>query len=86
VDAQKEAVTPREACTGAGSQQDAVGDSHWSILLLKDCTPWKGPMLQQFMKNCSPWEGFTLEKLMQDCVLWETPDAGAGEDCEGSSP
>ena len=55
-------------------------------LFLKDCTPGKGPMLEQFMKNCSPWEGLTLEKFMQDCLPWEGPHAGAGEECEESSP
>ncbi|KAK4830527.1 hypothetical protein QYF61_011506 [Mycteria americana] len=29
----------------------------WSSLFLKDCTPWKGPTLEQFVKNCSLWEG-----------------------------
>ena len=49
-------------------------------------TPWKGPMLEQFMKNCSLWEGLTLEKFMEDCLPWEGPHAGAGEECEESSP
>ncbi|KAM7076250.1 alpha-2,8-sialyltransferase 8E isoform 2-T2 [Ciconia maguari] len=67
----KEAVTPWEACAGAGSWQDL----------------WKEePMLEQFMKNCSLWEGLTLEKFMEDCLLWEGPHAGAGEECEESSP
>ena len=48
--------------------------------------PWKGPMLEQFMKNCSLWEGLTLEKLVEDCLPWEGPHAGAGEECEESSP
>ncbi|XP_052638482.1 uncharacterized protein LOC128139721 isoform X2 [Harpia harpyja] len=101
----KEAVTPWEACTGAGSWQDLrtrgersprskfsgrscdpVGDPRWSSVLLKDCTPWQGPMLQQFMKNCSPWEGPTLEKFGKDCLPWEGPHAGAGEECNESCP
>ncbi|KAK4806141.1 hypothetical protein QYF61_001064 [Mycteria americana] len=49
---------------------------------LKDCTLWKGPMLEQFLKNCSPWEGPTLEKVVEDCLPWEGPHAGAGEECE----
>ncbi|GAB0196097.1 hypothetical protein GRJ2_002075000 [Grus japonensis] len=65
---------------------DPVGDPRWSSLFLKDCTLWKGPTLEQFVKNCSPWEGLTLEKLVQDCLLWEGPHAGAGEECEESSP
>ena len=63
-----------------------MGDPHWSSLFLKDCTPWEGPMLEQFVKNCSPWEGLTLEKFMKDCLPWEGPHAGAGEECEESSP
>lgn len=34
-----------------------VGDSSWSSLLLKNCTPWKGPMLTQFLKELQPTEG-----------------------------
>ena len=55
-------------------------------LFLKDCTPWKGPTLEQFVKNCSPWEGLMLEKFVEDCLPWEGPHAGAGEECEESSP
>ena len=54
--------------------------------LLKDCTSWMGPMLEQFVKNCSPWEGLTLEKFVEDCLPWEGPHTGAGEECEESSP
>jgi len=39
----------------------------WSNLFLKDCTPWKGPMLEQCMKNCSLWEGLMLERFMEYC-------------------
>ena len=63
-----------------------MGDPRWSSLFLKDCTPWKGPTLEQFVKNCSVWEGLTLEKFMEDCLLWEGPHAGAWEECEESSP
>ncbi|KAJ7408232.1 suppression of tumorigenicity 5 protein isoform x4 [Pitangus sulphuratus] len=31
----------------AGRTCDPVGDPHWSSRFLKDCTPWKGPMLEQ---------------------------------------
>ncbi|GAB0179828.1 zinc finger and BTB domain-containing protein 5 [Grus japonensis] len=70
----------------AGRTCDPMGDPRWSSLLLKVCTPWKGPTLEQFMKNCSPWEGLRLEKFMEDCLLWEGPHAGAGAECEESSP
>lgn len=30
--------------------------AHGSSLFLKDCTPWKGPMLEQLTKNCNPLE------------------------------
>ncbi|KAK4828728.1 hypothetical protein QYF61_000719 [Mycteria americana] len=62
-----------------------MGDPCWSSTFLKDCTPWKGPTLDQFVKNCSPWEGLALEKFMEDCLLWEGPHAGAGEEGEESS-
>ncbi|GAB0180460.1 EH domain-containing protein 4 [Grus japonensis] len=52
----------------------------------QDLGPHGGPMLEQFMKNCSLWEGLTLEKFMEDCLPWEGPNAGAGEECEESSP
>ena len=63
-----------------------MGDPRWNSLFLKDGTPWMGPTLEQFMKNCSLWEGFTSEKFMEDCLPWEGPHAGAGEECEESSP
>ncbi|GAB0183826.1 EH domain-containing protein 4 [Grus japonensis] len=70
----------------AGRTCDPVGDPWWSSLFLKDCTPWKGLMLEQFMKNCSLWEGLMLEKFMEDCLLWEGPHTGAREEREESSP
>ena len=57
----------------AGRTCDPAGDPCWSSLCLKDCSPWKGPMLEQFVKNCSPWEGPTLEKFVENCLLWEGP-------------
>ncbi|RMC19252.1 hypothetical protein DUI87_03858 [Hirundo rustica rustica] len=33
------------------------GDPCWSSMFLKDCTTWKGHMLEEFVKNCSPREG-----------------------------
>ena len=70
----------------SGRTCDPTGDPLWSSVLLKDCTPWKGPMPEQFVKNCSPWEGPTLEKFMEDCLLWVAPHAGAGEECDESCP
>jgi len=31
-----------------------MGDPHWSSLFLKDCIPWEGPTLEQFVKD-SHW-------------------------------
>ncbi|PKU41795.1 hypothetical protein llap_7896 [Limosa lapponica baueri] len=59
-----------EAHTGAVLLSGPVtvqGDPCWSRLFLKDCTLWKGTM---------------LEKLMKDSILWEGPHAGAREDYE----
>ncbi|GAB0179861.1 hypothetical protein GRJ2_000451400 [Grus japonensis] len=69
----------------AGRTCDPMGDPRWSSLVLKVCTLWKGPTLEQFV-NCSPWEGLTLEKFVEDCLLWEGPHAGAGAESEESSP
>ena len=46
----------------------------------------EGPTLEQFLKNCSPWEGPMLEHFVKDRIPWEGPHAGAGEECEESSP
>ena len=62
------------------------GTPCWSSLLLKVCTLWKGPVQELLVKNCSLGEGLTLEKSMEDCLLWEGPHAGAGAECEESSP
>ncbi|KAK4822153.1 hypothetical protein QYF61_010414, partial [Mycteria americana] len=48
----------------------------------QDCTPWKGPTLEQFVKNCSLWEGLTLEKFTEDCLPWEGPHVEAQEERE----
>jgi len=58
----------------------------WSSLFLKDCTPWEGPTLGQFVKSYSLWEGHTLENFVENCLLWEGLHAGAGAECEESSP
>jgi len=41
-------------------------DPCWSSLFQKNCTLWKGPILEQFVKNCSPLEGATLKKFVED--------------------
>ncbi|PKU49598.1 neurexin-3-hypothetical protein [Limosa lapponica baueri] len=69
-----------------GRTWDVMSDAHWSSVSLEDCTPWKGPTLEQFMKNCSLWEGLTLEKFVEDCLPWEGPHTEAGEECDESSP
>jgi len=63
-----------------------MADPCWSSLFLKDCSLWEGPTLGQFVKNCSPWEGPTLEQFVENCLPWEGPHAGAGAECEESSP
>ena len=59
-----------EQAAGPGEGRDSVGK----------------PTLEQFMEDCSPWKGLGLEKLMEDWPPWEGPHAGAGEECEESSP
>jgi len=49
---------------------------------LKDCSPWKGHMLEQLMKNCNLLEGPMLEQFVKDCIPWVGPHAGAGEESE----
>jgi len=61
----------------AGRTGDPVGDPCWSSLLLKDCTMWKGPMLEQFMKNYHLWEELTLEKFLENCLPWVRPHTEA---------
>ena len=63
-----------------------MGDPRWSSLLLKVCTPCERPTLEQFVKDCSLWEGLTLEKVVEGCLPQEGPHAGAGAECEESSP
>ena len=75
---------PSPAHTGADSWQDLwpmERSSHrtifsgrtygprWRSLCLKDCTPWKGRMLEKFLKNRRPWEGPTLEKFIKNPTL-----------------
>jgi len=70
----------------AGRACDPAGDPRWSSLFLKDCTLWEGPTLGRFVKSCSPREGLTLENFVENCLPWEGPHAGAGAECEESSP
>jgi len=66
----------------AGRTCEPMGDPCWSSLFLKDCSPWKGLMLELLMKNCRLWEVFMLEKFMEDCLLREGPHPGAEEESE----
>ena len=50
---------------------DPVGDPCWNGLFLKDCSPWKGPTLEQFVKKCSLWEGPMLERFVENCLPWD---------------
>ena len=65
-----------------GRACDPVGDPRRSSLFLRDCTPWKGPTLGQFVKNLHRWEGLMLDQFVENCLPWEGPHAGAGEECE----
>ncbi|TRZ18074.1 hypothetical protein HGM15179_009029 [Zosterops borbonicus] len=69
----------------AGRTFDPMEDPRWSSLFLRNCTPWKGHMLEQFVKKCSSWEELILEKFMEDYCLWERSHGGAGEDYEDGS-
>jgi len=40
-------------------------DSCWSSQFLKDCTPWKGTMLEQFVKNCRLRAGIMKQKFIK---------------------
>lgn len=42
-----------------------MGDSQWSSLFLKDCTPWIGPALEKVLQKHP-----TLKQVLQDCNLW----------------
>ena len=50
----REEGSPRQG-RFAGRTCDPVGDPRWSTLLLKVCTPWERPTLEQFV-DCNPWE------------------------------
>jgi len=70
----EEAVTPRQACTGAASCQDVWthgvrGTCAGGGLLAGFVTPWGHPRwISQFLKDCTPWEGLTLEQLVGSCL------------------
>lgn len=89
-DAQRTLWPPSEVHIRAGSCQDTasafsartsnpLGYPERSNLLLKTCTTWKGPTLQQFLKNYSPQEGVMLEKCRGGL------HTGVEEECEESS-
>jgi len=40
----------------SGRACDPVGDTRWSSLFFKDCTPWEGPTLEQGQSVKSPPE------------------------------
>jgi len=67
-----------------------MGDPRWSSLFLKDCSPWVGPTLGQFMESSSLWEVLPtvlmLEKFVENCLPSEGPHAGAGAEREEASP
>lgn len=52
---------------GAGAE----GTHRGSILFLKNCTLWKGLMLEHFMKGNSLWEGVMSEKFIENWLPWK---------------
>ncbi|KAF4799491.1 Follistatin-related protein 4 [Turdus rufiventris] len=58
---------------------NTMRDPRWSSLFLKDCTIWKGLMLEQLMRNYIPWEELMLEQFMVDCLLWERKKVGTNQ-------
>ena len=52
----------REAHAGAGSWQEmrSGGDPCWSMLILKDCIPWEGPVLEHTYPEGLQPKGRTL--------------------------
>lgn len=49
--------------------------------VLKSCSPWKGPALEQFLKNC-PMRKTHAEVVNEGLKPMEQTQAGAGEKCE----
>lgn len=37
----------------------------WNILFLEDCTPWKGPLLDQLIKDCLKQRRSNRDKVLQ---------------------
>lgn len=82
---------PNGSCNSSRSQHwsrfsgfficDPMEDLCWSMLCLKDFTPWKRPILEQFMKNCSPQEreGLIFVEFEEDYLPWKNTQTGAGE-------
>lgn len=56
--AMQKAAAPRECTMQQVFWQELwpLEDLHWSSMFLTDSTPWKGPMLEQFLKNCIQWD------------------------------
>lgn len=66
-----------------GGTCEPVGNPCWSSLDLKNCTLWKGAMLETILKNCSSvGEGYVLDTFVRDCLLWVGLHNAAGEDIE----
>ncbi|TRZ19277.1 hypothetical protein HGM15179_007833 [Zosterops borbonicus] len=79
-----------EAHSGESSWQDlwlsGEMSPSWSSLLLKDCTLWKRPTLEQYVKKCSPWEVTTLEKFAEDCSFGRDPTLEERKSMKNLSP
>lgn len=63
----------------SGRTCDPAGVPHWISPFLKDCTPQKGPTMEQFMKNCSPWEEQHWTSVWSS-LLWAGSYTGPGEE------
>lgn len=48
-----------------GQDMSPMGDAAWwSILFLEDCTPWKGPVLEQLIKDCLKQRRSNRDKVL----------------------
>lgn len=56
-----------------GRTHDPAGKACWNSLVLKDCTLWKGSMLEQFTKNCNLWEGLAVTRFVENCLCDRDP-------------
>jgi len=69
-------VTPRGACTGAGSWQDlwSCGErsTRWSRFTGRASDTVGDPCWSSlFLKDCTPWKESMLEQFVKNCSLWE---------------